>query len=210
MIEAKLGLLEMQLELVASHAMKLHQPMLGIAPERLDAVDMPGDFDEFVVAVIDPKVLLQTQINPSIVGSSAIGVNDAVRIHFTPNNALQRGFEGIGDDSGIDTTASLEQTKDDGFTACATSAFASDTLGGEIGLIGFKLARERRLRSAFLGQADTDALVHRIDRAHGMVTQLRDIRGSQVHGKQAQKMSKLGITDFSMAVTCSLKFGFAG
>ena len=38
-VEAKLDLLEMQLELVASHAMKLHQPILGIVPERLDAVD---------------------------------------------------------------------------------------------------------------------------------------------------------------------------
>ena len=57
MIEAKLGFLEMQLELVASHAMKLRQPMFGLAPERLDAVDMPGAFDEFVVAMIDPKVL---------------------------------------------------------------------------------------------------------------------------------------------------------
>ena len=169
-IEAKFGLFEMQLELVASHAMKLRQPMFGIAPERLDAVDMPGDFDEFVVAVIDPKVLLQTQINPSIVASSAIGVNDAVRIHFTPNNALQRGFGGIGDDSGIDTIASLEQTKDDGFTACATSAFASDTLGAEIGFIGFKLARERRVRSAFLGQADTDTRVQRIDRTYRQAT----------------------------------------
>ena len=56
-IEAKLGLLDVQLELVASHAMKLRQPMFGIAPERLDAVDMPGAFDKFVVAVIDPKVL---------------------------------------------------------------------------------------------------------------------------------------------------------
>ena len=183
MIEAKLGLLEMQLELVASHAMKLHQPMLGIAPERLDAVDMPGDFDEFVVAVIDPKVLLQTQINPSIVGSSAIGVNDAVRIHFTPNNGLQRGFGSIGDDFGINAVVTFEQAKDDGFAIRATPAFASDTLGTEIGLIGFKLARERRVRSAFLGQADTDALVYRIDRAHGKATQLRDIRGGQVHGK---------------------------
>ena len=44
-IEAKLGLLEVQLELVLSHTMKLHQPMLGIASERLDTVDMPGAFD---------------------------------------------------------------------------------------------------------------------------------------------------------------------
>ena len=162
-IEAKFGLLEMQLELVLSHTMKLHQPMLGIAPERLDAVDMPGDFDEFVVAVIDPKVLLQTQINPSIVGSSAIGVNDAVRIHFTPNNGLQRGFGGFGDDFGINAVTTFEQAKDDGFAIRATPAFVPDTLGAEIGFIGFKLAREQRLHSAFLGQADTDTLVHRID-----------------------------------------------
>ena len=146
--------------------------------------------------MIDPKVLLQTQINPSIVASSAIGVNDAVRIHFTPNNGLQRGFGSIGDDFGINAVVTFEQAKDDGFAIRATPAFAPDTLGAKIGLIGFKLARERRLRSAFLGQADTDALVHRIDRAHGKATQLRDIRGGQVHGKQAQKMSKLGLTDF--------------
>ena len=44
-VEAKLGLLEMQLELVTSHTMKLHQPMFGITPERLDAVDVPAAFD---------------------------------------------------------------------------------------------------------------------------------------------------------------------
>ena len=114
--------------------------------------------------------------------------------------ACSVALEAFRRDFGIDTIASLEQTKDDGFAIRATPAFALDTLGTEIGLIGFKLARERRVRSAFLGQADTDALVYRIDRAHGKATQLRDIRGGQVHGQEAQKMSKLGLTDFSMAV----------
>ena len=40
MIETELGLLEMQRELVTSHAMKLRQPMFGMAPKRLDAVDV--------------------------------------------------------------------------------------------------------------------------------------------------------------------------
>ena len=44
-VEAKLGLLEVQLELVPSHTMKLHQPMLGITPERLNAVDVSAVFD---------------------------------------------------------------------------------------------------------------------------------------------------------------------
>ena len=57
MSETELGFFQMQLELAPSHTMKLRQPMPSIAPERLNAVDMPGAFDEFVVAVIDPKVL---------------------------------------------------------------------------------------------------------------------------------------------------------
>ena len=146
--------------------------------------------------MIDPKVLFQAEVTPPIVALPAVGVDEAVGGHFAADDGLQRGFGSIGHDFGIDTIASLEQTKDDGLTACATPAFAVNRSGAKVGLIGFKLARERRLRSAFLGQADTDALVHRIDRAHGMVTQLRDIRGGQVHGKQAQKMSKLGLTDF--------------
>ena len=56
-IEAKLGFLDVYLELVPSHTMKLHQPMLGITPERLNAVDVSGAFDKLVVAMIDPKVL---------------------------------------------------------------------------------------------------------------------------------------------------------
>ena len=88
MVETEFGLLEMQLELVASHAMKLRQPMFGIAPERLDAVDMPRAFDEFVVAVIDPKVLLQTQINQPIVASLAVGVDEAIGVHFAADYGL--------------------------------------------------------------------------------------------------------------------------
>ena len=133
--------------------------------------------------MIDPKVLFQAEVTPPIVALPAVGVDEAVGGHFAADDGLQRGFGSIGDDFGINAVVTFEQAKDDGFAIRATPAFAPDTLGAKIGLIGFKLARERRLRSAFLGQADTDALIHRIDRAHGKATQLRDIRGGQVHGK---------------------------
>ena len=70
-IETQLRLLEMQRELVTSHAMKLRQPMFGMAPKRLDAVDLSAALDEFVAAMIEPKVLVQTQINQSIATSLA-------------------------------------------------------------------------------------------------------------------------------------------
>lgn len=200
MVEAELGFFEVQFELFASHAMKLRQPMFGIAPEGFDAVDVSGALDEFVVTVIDPKVLLQTQINQPIVASPAIGMDDAAGIDLASDDGLQRGFGGIGNDFGVNTVAAFEQAKDDGLAAGATPAFASDALGAEIGFIGFKLARKRRLSGAFLGQTGTDALVHRIDRAHGKAAQLCGIRGGQVHGKQTQKLAKFCLTDFRMTV----------
>ena len=139
-IETQLRLLEMQRELVTSHAMKLRQPMFGMAPKRLDAVDLSAALDEFVAAVIDPKGLVQTQINQPVAASPAVGGDDAVGSHFAPNNGLQRGFGDIGNDIGIDTVALLEQSKDDGFATRATSTFAPDTLGAEREIISLKLA----------------------------------------------------------------------
>lgn len=139
-IEVELGLLEMQRELVAPHAMKLRQSMLGITPERLDAVDVPAALDEFVVAMIDPKVLVQTQVNQSIVASPAIGVNDAIGVNFAADDGLQRGLGGIGNDLGVDTVAAFEQAKDDGFATRTTPTLAPDALGAKVGFIGLKLA----------------------------------------------------------------------
>ena len=84
MVEAEFALLAVQLELVLAHAMKLRQPMFGITAERLDAVDVPAAFDELVVAVIDPKVLVQAQINQPIVASPTIGMDDAVGVSTLP------------------------------------------------------------------------------------------------------------------------------
>ena len=78
--------------------------MLGVAPERLNAVDMPGSLDELIVAVVDPKVLFQADVNQAIVARPTVGMNDAVGVNFASNNGLQRGFGGIGDDFGIDNS----------------------------------------------------------------------------------------------------------
>ena len=71
MSETELGFFQMQLELVPSHTMKLRQPMFGMAPKRLDVVDVSAALDEFVAAMIEPKVLVQTQINQPIATSLA-------------------------------------------------------------------------------------------------------------------------------------------
>ena len=170
-IEAELGLLEMQRELVVSHAMKLRQPMFGIAPERLDAVDVSAALDEFIVAVIDPKVLSQAQINQPIVTSPAIGMDDAVGVHFAADDGLQRGFGGIGDDFDIDTIPPPPQAKDDGFATCATPALAPGRA-----VIGVDTLR----------QAHSARTPVRAPPAHsrGVRCPVRQCRGCSVSGRQ--------------------------
>ena len=63
MIEAELSFLEEQLKLLSPYAVELCQAVFGVAPERLDAVDVSGASGELIVAVIDPKVLCQAQVN---------------------------------------------------------------------------------------------------------------------------------------------------
>ena len=166
MVEAKLGFLQMQLEFVVANAMKLRQPVLGIAPERLNAIDVVGASSEFMVAVIDPKVLLQTEIDQAVIARPAIGVNDAVGIDLAADDGLQRGLASIRHDLGIDVIASFEQAKDDGFAASAAPALAANAASTEVGLIGFKLAVERRLGGAIMGQTSADVLVDVVDAAH--------------------------------------------
>ena len=111
MVEAELRLFEMKLKLVLPHAVELRQAVLGVAPEGLNAVDESGSSGELVVAMVDPKVLCQAQINQPAVAWPAIGVDDAAGVSFALDDGLQRGSGGIGDDFGIDTLPSLEQAK---------------------------------------------------------------------------------------------------
>lgn len=62
---------------MAWHPVKLDQPALGTAPEALDAVDMHGAASEFIVAMIDPKMLVKAHIDQAVIAAPAISVDDA-------------------------------------------------------------------------------------------------------------------------------------
>lgn len=53
--------------------------------------------------------------------------------------ACSVALEAFRRDFGIDTIASLEQTKDDGFAIRATPAFVPDAFGAKVGLINLEL-----------------------------------------------------------------------
>ena len=55
MVEAELGLFQVEQKGVLGHAGELVEARFGEAPERLDAVDVGGAADKLVLAVADAK-----------------------------------------------------------------------------------------------------------------------------------------------------------
>lgn len=74
MLESEFSLFEVQSEGLLWKDMKLSQPMLGIAPKRFNHVDMLGVSYKFIVAVINPEIPINANINKSIVATTTIAV----------------------------------------------------------------------------------------------------------------------------------------
>jgi len=98
MAEPEFALFQMQFEGLFGDAIELRPAAFGKAPKRLNAIDMLLTSNKFVVAVIDPKVLVKADVYQPIVATPTIGMDDAGDVYLAPNNGLQCGFGGIGDD----------------------------------------------------------------------------------------------------------------
>jgi len=66
---------------------------------------------EFVIVVINPKVLVKTDIHQPIVTAPTVGMDDAGDVSFSSDNGLQCGFGGSGGNFGVDASAPLEQAE---------------------------------------------------------------------------------------------------
>lgn len=84
MVEAKFGLFEMKVK-----------GMSG------DAVDVMRSASEFVLAMIDAKMLIETQINQPVVPSPTVGVQHGFGSDSATNHRLESGFGGIRYDFGV-------------------------------------------------------------------------------------------------------------
>lgn len=196
MVEAELALFQMQGKSVLGNTIEFGQSALGKAPERLNAVDMIRAFDEFIVAVIDSEMLIKANINQAVITTPAISMDDTVRINFTSNNGLQRGFGGIRHDFCVDLIATFEQAKDDCFASRSPAPFTPHTASAKVGLIGFKLARKRRMLGAPSRHMLTHTQINRVDAAYGNARQGCAFTGGQIKRKMADNLSKFGFTDF--------------
>jgi len=110
-VEPELGLLQVQVERMSSHAVELRQPPFGKAPEALDAVDVALAAGELALVVIDPQVPGVADIDQAVVPSPAVRMHDAVEAHPAADRPQQRGFSAVGYDLGVDAAMGLVKGK---------------------------------------------------------------------------------------------------
>ena len=113
-VKAELGFFQVQIKGLGGNAIELGEPSFGVAPERLNAVDVVFAPCEFVVAVVDPEVLVKADVDQAVIATPTIGMDDGARVDLAPDHCLQRGFGAIGDDFGVDLALAFQDTEDDG------------------------------------------------------------------------------------------------
>jgi len=196
MVEPEFALFQVPFEGLFGDAIERRQAAFSQAPKRLNAIHMRLASSQFVVAMIDPKVLVKADVYPPIIPTPAIGMDDTGDVRLAPNNGLQCGFGGIGDDFGVDAIAALEQTKDDGLAIGSPPAFAANPSCAKVRFIGFKRTGQWRALGTPLANAFANTQVNGIDRAHRYTGQSRTFCGRQIQRKMTKNLPKFRFTDF--------------
>jgi len=98
---------------VLFHPVEFSQSALGKALEVLNAVNVDaGAFlGEFILAVIDPEMLVIPHIHQSVISSPLVRVDDRGRINLPSNDGLQRCFLTVGDKFSIHPAVAFEDAK---------------------------------------------------------------------------------------------------
>ena len=87
MIEAPLGLLEVEMEGVFGHTLEPGEPDLVHAPAALDAIDVDRAAGEFILRLVDTKVAV-AEIDEAVLATPAIRVDDGAWVHSPANDPL--------------------------------------------------------------------------------------------------------------------------
>lgn len=106
----------MEVEVLLGYTLIFYQPVLGVSPEALDAVDMVArvpPLDELVLAVAHPVMVLVTPIDQAVVGREPVSVHYGVLGHLALDDLHQRPAGDVRHDPRIDLAAALEQPEDD-------------------------------------------------------------------------------------------------
>ena len=174
--------------------------MLCKTPRRLNSVDVLWTSDKPIIFMIYPKLLINTDVNQTVIASSSIGVNDAVGVHFPSNYEVQRWFGSVWNNFRVNTEPSFEKAKNDSLSTSPSASFVSDSFGSKVGLIGFNFNAKWRLSHTKFKHSMLNFLKDFIGASHRHTIQLSGFSCDQIKGKMANNLSKFGSTDFRTAL----------
>ena len=138
MVETPFGFLELGKESIGADAAQSGQTGFGVAPERLNAIDMPASPGEFISAVVNPIMLVAFE-NQAVVSTPPVGENDAFvgRRDMSFNHMEEFGFRAVGQGGTDDSSASFKKADNRDFPRCSAPANAANPSWSEVAFIHF-------------------------------------------------------------------------
>lgn len=134
MIKAKFSIFQVQIERVFGYGVKFCKTALCIAPERLNAIDMPFSIRKLILAMVHLKVLIKPNIDQVIVTSPTIRVSHRVRLDMAADNTLQSGFGTI---LVIDLVPTFQESEHHRLAISTASTFTSNMLRYKVRFVDF-------------------------------------------------------------------------
>ncbi len=137
-IETPFGFLEVGKEGNGANAAQSGQAGFGVAPERLDAIDVAAPPGKFIGTLVNPIMLVAFE-NQAVVSAPSIGKDDTlVGRRDVPLNHLEEfSFRTIGQGGTDDPTTSFEKTDNRDIPRCSAPANATNPPWSEVAFIHF-------------------------------------------------------------------------
>lgn len=170
----------MQMKGLFTHTSEPIESGFGVAPEAFNSVDMTFTKDEFVLPVVDSKVLFVAKVNKPVIASPSIRMDDTFKVNPASDDPLQRGFSAIQDDLGIHFSVAFEDAKNNSFTESATASFALNPASAEETFINFNLSGKRRLPFTKLGNSFSDFCEVSVDSVPVQTGNFSNLGGVQI------------------------------
>jgi len=177
------------------NAIELCQTPFCKAPERFDTVDMPLATGKLIVAMMNPEVLIKTNIDQSVIAAPSIRMDDSIWCHMPTDKGLQGGFGVIWNNLRIHFPLALQNTKNNCFTISTSTSFTPDTLRTKIRFIDFYSTLKWRFKFAALSNSLPYFEVNSIDRPDGNTSQLRCTCSGKIQSKTTNKLPEFSFSN---------------
>ena len=198
-IKSKLTLFDMQIECTFMNTTKLRQSCFCDCPEVFNSINMVRTMRKLIIAMLDSMVLFIAKIHQAVIRFKPVRVHDGIFFDFVSDDGQKLCGRTVSDNLCVHLAALFNQTEDDMFPTCATTANASDPTSTEVTFIDFNLTRFKRT----LGFTEhcnslTNSLENSVDRRTADTCQGGDFRRFNIKGKIPYYLPEFLLRNFGM------------